>query len=1000
MPRIDPNQLLKCLSVLLSPSGGIRSKDEVQRIASLMTKFSKKLVSKCIYVLILKTTEADLLDMFMSAGGWDLTFNWLSDGIQMENWPLVLELVELLLLCPVDIERLKGNNCPKAIKMLSKEPKATEKVRVMACNVVEQWLAVVKGACEASTSQGQTESSQADNSDEGIEGEEQESREDGDKLPLYKITICEGKKVLAEVISDRNTPRVDRLISEEGEEGKSSDESISDKEPSEDKIDELEKIDKSSADKSVQKQKDSSKSDSKKEPKKTTVSRKKNEKKTETDEKDKNKKKMSSEKRYKLDLKAKLREKERMRDKEREKEREREKEKNMKEKSKQEEKDRAVLSKLLTPSLTNVGKIPKKLKDDLSKKEKTKDEEKTDDKDKVNKKPVEPKKPPPQPKDPKKYNISVEVRKGGEERPKTVKTFNSKFRSTGLEELPPPPKNLKKTDHKKDEEDKKSLKRPSPSKETHPPEKKLKEDKEDKAEKPAVKPKALGLQESDVFADALTAANPIKDIRKRKRRPSTSVTEVKKEAVSPPVQNKPEDPKPVFKFYQDTLITSEDKKDDSKDETILKVDEDTKMEVAEVEQFSKEEIEDEVAKAEEAINEVLKREEKKNLERERNRLPKGVLVYVKKEAGVKKGVQWKPEAELEAIKYFELDENERVNVTKAFSDMKQMERINERMHLSRKLAMEDIMEEKTPWRPLIPIDIEGDLVIPGKNSIEKEIQQARERTTLQAIYFNKSIIPDSPAEPDLEIHAMTEPTIIPLDDQTGNTDSVISYKDKPWPEPKGYEPGTLSRPSESPPHLFPPQELQQQQQQPPAMMGPPSFPPGPFPPVPYSMASGMMPGQEWMVNGEGNIMGGGDNNMMMMGPGMNPGMPNMNPGMPPNMHPGMMGPPDMFQGPPDMMPQFFGPPPGMFGGPGGPGPFQGPNGPIPMQQDIRPPRQQWFRQNGGPPGGGGGNWRHPNKNNNKGSGNWKPRGMCNNFMKKGFCRVPKCPFKHQLNKNR
>ncbi|KAK9510483.1 hypothetical protein O3M35_005262 [Rhynocoris fuscipes] len=126
MPRIDPIQLLKCLSVLLSSSGGIRSKDEVQRLASLMTKFSKKLVSKCIYILILKTTEADLLDMFMSAGGWDLTFNWLSDGINSRNWPLVVELVELLLLCPVDIERLKGNNCPKLIKQLSKEVHATE----------------------------------------------------------------------------------------------------------------------------------------------------------------------------------------------------------------------------------------------------------------------------------------------------------------------------------------------------------------------------------------------------------------------------------------------------------------------------------------------------------------------------------------------------------------------------------------------------------------------------------------------------------------------------------------------------------------------------------------------------------------------------------------------------------------------------------------------------------------------------------------------------------
>lgn len=64
-PRIDPLQLLKCLSVLLGPTGGIKSNDEVQRLASLMTKFSKKLVSKCIYIQILKTTNTDLLGQWV-----------------------------------------------------------------------------------------------------------------------------------------------------------------------------------------------------------------------------------------------------------------------------------------------------------------------------------------------------------------------------------------------------------------------------------------------------------------------------------------------------------------------------------------------------------------------------------------------------------------------------------------------------------------------------------------------------------------------------------------------------------------------------------------------------------------------------------------------------------------------------------------------------------------------------------------------------------------------
>lgn len=86
-----------------------------------MTKFSKKLVSKCIYIQILKCTETELLGLFMGSGGWLLVHMWLTESIVAKNWPLVRELLELLLLCPVDIERLKTNNCPKLVKELSKD---------------------------------------------------------------------------------------------------------------------------------------------------------------------------------------------------------------------------------------------------------------------------------------------------------------------------------------------------------------------------------------------------------------------------------------------------------------------------------------------------------------------------------------------------------------------------------------------------------------------------------------------------------------------------------------------------------------------------------------------------------------------------------------------------------------------------------------------------------------------------------------------------------------
>lgn len=80
----------------------------------------------------------------MGAGGWNLVHMWLTDGILAKNWALIQELLELLLLCPVDIERLKSNNCPKLIKGLSKEG-SHQGVRILASRLVEQWLKIVKG---------------------------------------------------------------------------------------------------------------------------------------------------------------------------------------------------------------------------------------------------------------------------------------------------------------------------------------------------------------------------------------------------------------------------------------------------------------------------------------------------------------------------------------------------------------------------------------------------------------------------------------------------------------------------------------------------------------------------------------------------------------------------------------------------------------------------------------------------------------------------------------
>lgn len=69
----------------------------------------------------MKSTDTELLESFMGSGGWALVINWLQDSYDSKNWPLVQELLELLLLCPVDVPRLQSNAAPKLVKGLSRE---------------------------------------------------------------------------------------------------------------------------------------------------------------------------------------------------------------------------------------------------------------------------------------------------------------------------------------------------------------------------------------------------------------------------------------------------------------------------------------------------------------------------------------------------------------------------------------------------------------------------------------------------------------------------------------------------------------------------------------------------------------------------------------------------------------------------------------------------------------------------------------------------------------
>uniref|UniRef100_A0A182P5H8 TFIIS N-terminal domain-containing protein n=1 Tax=Anopheles epiroticus TaxID=199890 RepID=A0A182P5H8_9DIPT len=1178
-PRIDPMKLLVCLSVLLAPNGGIRNAGEVRRLANLMAKFSKKLVSKAIYIQILKCTETELLGQFMQTGGWSLVHMWLVDGIGSKNWPLIQELMELLLCCPVDVERLKINSTPRLVKSLSTDS-ANESVKVLASKLVEQWLSIVKapkqvipmipinqselpaittgldagkqmnaemannnastigaagkhgaemvngmgneqhyqhngyGSHDTATGdsaeiEDQTETSIVDGGKQTFQGagEHQSTATTAAVQPkktslVLKITTKNGKQVVAKVIkSGRKSQRSGEHAANEHETERDDDE-----EEDEDEEDQEEVV------VNIESSKVSDET--------TTVAvvQKADQQEDVTDAK-------------KLDVQNGI---------------EGSKERNS---SSSKERDRhhhsrddsigggggsndsgSETSSIANTSASNDSKVAKSTSATIPSK---------------------------------KASISIEVR-NPENRPKTVKTYNSQFRSHGLiEEAPPPPsrKGLKKPSSSTSSSSPSTasgssssgstsigstaigtMKRSSPVSSGRdavmagaPVEKKARED---PLERPGsiklIPPKRQhALVESDMFMDALSATLR-KDVKKRKRRTSgsestanaavtTAITGSKPgESTTPngskpsgsdakannnapasptaataegdtsetvtPATATPTSPKvpaiAPMSFYRDTLAEQEEEENGTTDSTAagedgekkdqtekessnggsaterknenedepaandeedeepivkkpkrvkceLNNDDEEEKDKDSVGEEKKEGVKKEVGEGEtpeddktELIDAVMSDVELKiakeaqgvkkedGTEKEEEALsadgkkppgpgcgpdgPPGVLV-IHRRKGPKKQLRWRAAEELEEVRYFELDVTERCNVTKSFTDMKQMERVDERQKfmLSRKIGSEDIMVERTAWRPLLLVDN----VPPspdGNQSLERNVQRQRERGCLQALYFNKHMIPDSPVEPDpADTYQTADPVHIPLEDVTGNPDSVNDFTSVPWPDPRSTPPHE-SAAFNSP---FFPSDLP-----PGAGFGAGGFPP-PFAP---GAAATIGPGP-WNLGPPGVAAAAGGPRQGVLPPGMFPlNQP------PPGLGQPAGGSPNMLNLPLSMSPNV--PPPGMFPGAtnfnapppelallaaagGGGGPDMGgrrgvgPGGPDFRNGPPPPHHQQWSTGGGGagnnrPFGGnnpsrggfgnrgGGGNWnnnRNNGNNNNNGNRNGNDR---------------------------
>jgi len=150
LKRIDPAKLLDTMSKLLAPDGGIKSVELVPRIVKLMQKYSTKLVTKCIYIHILRSSSPEILEKFLSLKGWDLLNAWFYSALKSTNYYLCGDLVKLFALCPMTAERLKqnseNNQAPKLIRQLTCDNRIEAEIRNLSLQVLQQWMRVARSS--------------------------------------------------------------------------------------------------------------------------------------------------------------------------------------------------------------------------------------------------------------------------------------------------------------------------------------------------------------------------------------------------------------------------------------------------------------------------------------------------------------------------------------------------------------------------------------------------------------------------------------------------------------------------------------------------------------------------------------------------------------------------------------------------------------------------------------------------------------------------------------
>ena len=821
MPRIDPLQLLKTLAVLLSPEGGIKSGDEVVRLVQLMQKFSKKLVSKSIYIEILSSTPPNLLERFLNEKGWDLLNLWFTDSIKTQNWPLCIDIMNLFTICPITAALLKDtadvNHAPKLVNQLRANQNISPDIKTLANQVYSKWVAIVspkpaepaaelmapkaslrnvrkyvRGGAAAGRGRGGRAAQRicsndiVDDSDSGDSTDDDDSEEQNvsnnvEKPVTVKIKFGPSSNGVAvhEDEKEDDAPNLNLLqsLAEEVSENLNKEKAQKEKEAIITKR-------RKSEDERKQKEKLAKEGKEKEKEKEAEKKRKQQQQVSVMDEKER--KRFRPDRRDEVDPEEKQRIKEKAR--------------LLKEEA-QAMKDKETLKKIgnNTSTFSRIPKIPKKAVT-----------------------PTDDSKASGSPKD---KGLSFEALLGGlDAKPKTVKTPMIKNKTAALLESFSKTKSSPSTDSKhkssssshhhhhhhhnhhhssssssssssKREDSKRDKEKESSSGKKESSSSKRHQDEKKKLSKLTMpkrnsfdmeSPKSgknTSFSESTGFMDALLNSMSGEDSKKRKRRLSEKDDEPAKKSpketpekkeVKTEAEDNEEEQKPVFSFYRDTLEETKD------DEDVKEGDDDKE---------SQEDIKEErevspVASEGKKSPENLPFEEPDTMPRE----VKGILVYHRGSVKRNKRIQFKKDSEIVSIRYFELDEEERVNVNKLkFENMRKFELNMEKAALKSKNSMDE-ETDIDKWTKPIAITVDNRAAFTyGHASKEKDIQFNREKTVLAAFLFSKETIPDTPTEPDatsVMFSPADKPTHIPLDDLSAEGDNnEQDYSSMGWPEP-------------------------------------------------------------------------------------------------------------------------------------------------------------------------------------------------------------------------